>query len=196
MLPNFPKHFDQTAKLNNCHNSINDTLRTLKVTRTSADVENFNETTCGPDSFRRGPGQKVVGFCFYGDPNSQQSIDRGYFEGIGENLKLLPIYYSGTVELRRLVWSQLILSASYCDHIQNPPLHKKSSVIVIIRLMCLKVLSFKVITESGFIKHILGNLKKAKQRHAASLFCWVGFQFQIGHLLLKIQITFIMNVKN
>lgn len=70
--------------------------RTLKIDRTSE--ENFNETSCSPDSYRRGRGQKVVGFSFYGDMFSQQSIDRGYFEGIGENLKLMPIYYPGTVK--------------------------------------------------------------------------------------------------
>ena len=66
-------------------------------------MENFNETTCGPDSFQRGPGQKIVGFSFYGDVNSQLSIDRGYFEGIEENLKFLPIYYPGTMKLTRLM---------------------------------------------------------------------------------------------
>ena len=30
----------------------------------------FNQTTCGKDAFQRGPGQKIVGFSFYGDINS------------------------------------------------------------------------------------------------------------------------------
>jgi hypothetical protein len=32
----------------------------------------LNKTTCGLDAFRRGPGQKIVGFVFYGDINSNQ----------------------------------------------------------------------------------------------------------------------------
>lgn len=30
----------------------------------------LNQTTCGIDAFRRGRGQKIVGFSFYGDINS------------------------------------------------------------------------------------------------------------------------------
>jgi len=32
----------------------------------------FEETSCGHDSFRRGAGQKIVGFSFYGDINSER----------------------------------------------------------------------------------------------------------------------------
>jgi hypothetical protein len=32
----------------------------------------LNKTTCGQDAFRRGPGQKIVAFIFYGDINSKQ----------------------------------------------------------------------------------------------------------------------------
>jgi hypothetical protein len=31
---------------------------------------NFNDTTCGMDSYKRGIGQKIVGFSFYGDIHS------------------------------------------------------------------------------------------------------------------------------
>jgi hypothetical protein len=41
------------------------------------------------------PGQKIIGFSIYGSVNSTLVIDKGYFEGIEENLKLLPIYYPG-----------------------------------------------------------------------------------------------------
>ena len=37
----------------------------------------FNETTCSNDSFMRGPGQNVVGFCLYGDINTPEHKTRG-----------------------------------------------------------------------------------------------------------------------
>ena len=37
----------------------------------------FHQTTCGLDAFRRGLGQKVIAFSFYGDPNSKKSKARG-----------------------------------------------------------------------------------------------------------------------
>ncbi len=55
----------------------------------------FNETTCGRDAYRRGAGQKVVGFSFYGDVNSTVAIEKGYFDGIVGNLKLMPVFYPG-----------------------------------------------------------------------------------------------------
>ena len=61
------------------------------------EVTSFNETTCGLDAFKRGGGQKVVGYSFYGDMNSNKSIEKGYFEGIIENLKLMPIHYPGWI---------------------------------------------------------------------------------------------------
>ena len=38
---------------------------------------------------------QVVGFSFYGDPNSAQSKFRKYFLGIKENLELLKKFYPG-----------------------------------------------------------------------------------------------------
>ncbi len=70
--------------------------RELKV-RMNEEVTSFNETTCGLDAFKRGGGQKVVGYSFYGDMNSNKSIEKGYFEGIIENLKLMPIHYPGWI---------------------------------------------------------------------------------------------------
>ena len=55
----------------------------------------FNETTCGRDAYRRGAGQKIVGFSFYGDVNSSVAIEKGYFDGIVGNLKLMPVFYPG-----------------------------------------------------------------------------------------------------
>ena len=57
----------------------------------------FNQTTCGADAFRRGSNQKIVGFSFYGDINSDNSKKKGYFRGILGNLKLMPKYYPGWV---------------------------------------------------------------------------------------------------
>ena len=45
----------------------------------------------------RGPHQKIVGFSFYGDINSDYSKKKGYFEGIIGNLELMPKYYPGWV---------------------------------------------------------------------------------------------------
>ena len=81
----------------------------------------FKETTCSHDAFRRGDGQMVIGFSFYGSTNSTKhkrkgliaffAITRivnnpisnralltlGYFDGILENLELLQVYYPGWV---------------------------------------------------------------------------------------------------
>ena len=59
----------------------------------------YNETTCGRDAYRRGTGQKIVGFSFYGDVNSTVSIEKGYFDGIVGNLKLMPKFYPGYFSL-------------------------------------------------------------------------------------------------
>jgi len=63
---------------------------------TNQDIK-FNKTTCSMDAFRRGGGQKIVGFSFYGDINSNIEKVKGYFEGIGENLKLMPMHYPGWI---------------------------------------------------------------------------------------------------
>ncbi len=57
----------------------------------------FSETTCSQDAFRRGSGQKIIGFSYYGDINSNKSIEKGYFEGILDNLKLMPSRYPGWI---------------------------------------------------------------------------------------------------
>jgi hypothetical protein len=40
-------------------------------------------------------GQKIVGFSFYGDVKSSVAIEKGYFDGIVGNLKLMPTFYPG-----------------------------------------------------------------------------------------------------
>ena len=56
---------------------------------------NFSQTTCSSDSFQRGPHQRVISFSFFGDITSNCHKWRRYFEGIVENLKLIPKYYPG-----------------------------------------------------------------------------------------------------
>jgi hypothetical protein len=38
---------------------------------------------------------KVVAYSFYGDPDSELSVSRRYFQGIKDNLKLIPKFYDG-----------------------------------------------------------------------------------------------------
>ena len=37
----------------------------------------FNDTTCSPSAFKRGPGQKIVAFSIYGNLSSIKSRERG-----------------------------------------------------------------------------------------------------------------------
>ncbi len=55
----------------------------------------LSNTTCSSDAFLRGSGQKVVGFSFYGDLNSDKMKIKGYFEGIVGNLELMRTFYPG-----------------------------------------------------------------------------------------------------
>ena len=43
-------------------------------------VGTLSNSTCSQDTFLRGPGQKVVGFSFYGNPQSAKSKQRKYFK--------------------------------------------------------------------------------------------------------------------
>jgi hypothetical protein len=55
----------------------------------SGDSVNFVEKTTPS------PHQRVIGFSFYGDTNSDHSKMRGYFNGIQANLELIPKFYPG-----------------------------------------------------------------------------------------------------
>eukprot|EP00096_Caligus_rogercresseyi_P007457 TRINITY_DN25318_c0_g1_i1.p1 TRINITY_DN25318_c0_g1~~TRINITY_DN25318_c0_g1_i1.p1 ORF type:complete len:364 (-),score=14.41 TRINITY_DN25318_c0_g1_i1:7-1098(-) len=58
----------------------------------------YNDTTCSPQAFKRGPGQKVIGFTFYEpDSNNTDKSHRDYFEGIAENLRLMKEFYPGFI---------------------------------------------------------------------------------------------------
>jgi hypothetical protein len=73
-------------------------FRTIRVNDTAKNQNIlFKQTTCGWDSFRRGATQKIVGFSFYGDMKSKLSIEKGYFEGLIENLKLMTSQYPGWI---------------------------------------------------------------------------------------------------
>ena len=52
--------------------------RTLLVEKDRIGGE--NGSTCSQESYARGPGQKVVGFSFYGNPNSTKGKERKYFQ--------------------------------------------------------------------------------------------------------------------
>ena len=39
-----------------------------------------SDSTCSEDSYRRGAGQKIIGFSFYGNPNSTKGKERKYFK--------------------------------------------------------------------------------------------------------------------
>ena len=41
------------------------------------------------------PHQRIIGFSFYGDTNSDHSKRKGYFNGIQANLELIPKFYPG-----------------------------------------------------------------------------------------------------
>ena len=38
------------------------------------------DNTCSKDSYARGPAQRVIAFSFYGNPNSEKSKERKYFQ--------------------------------------------------------------------------------------------------------------------
>ena len=71
------------------------------------------ESTCSYSSYRRGGGQRVVGYSYYGQRNSTRGQERKYFQvrdwvekdkqmlemlqGIADNLLLLPQHYPGWI---------------------------------------------------------------------------------------------------
>lgn len=69
----------------------------LSIIDESSEYPAFNTTTCSHDAFKRGKGQKIAGFSFYGDVNSDYSKKKGYFEGIVGNLEIMPHFYPGWV---------------------------------------------------------------------------------------------------
>ena len=69
--------------------------RHLKGVKANPPNITYKQTTCSYDAYRRGPHQKIVGFSFYGNINSDYSKKKGYFDGIVGNLELMPKFYPG-----------------------------------------------------------------------------------------------------
>ena len=67
MISQFSPHFlgEIEFELEHCG-----CTRRLKNPAKNPKVLTLNLTTCSIDAFKRGPGQKIVGFSFYGDINS------------------------------------------------------------------------------------------------------------------------------
>ena len=57
----------------------------------------YSETSCSRAAYARGYGQNIVGFSFYGDPRSEHHKSKKYYQGIVDNLKLMPKYYPGWI---------------------------------------------------------------------------------------------------
>ena len=59
-----------------CHRALDINLNSEKQYSNNKSSDNnhiyFENTTCSMDAFRRGPSQKIVGFSFYGDINSEK----------------------------------------------------------------------------------------------------------------------------
>jgi hypothetical protein len=55
------------------------------------------KTTCSQDAVRRGRGQRVVAYSFYGSPRTERHKAKQYFAGIVENLGLVRRLYPGWV---------------------------------------------------------------------------------------------------
>jgi hypothetical protein len=90
-------HVAKTGQLVSVPNCNCQKLVERKPGDSGVDVE-YTDTTCGETAYARGSGQMVVGFSFYGNPNSSNlHVGKKYFEGIRENLKLMPKYYPGWV---------------------------------------------------------------------------------------------------
>ena len=60
-------------------------------------VIEYNRTTCSSRAYSRGNGQKVIGFSYYGDSTSAHHKSKKYFDGIRNNLNLLPKHYPGWI---------------------------------------------------------------------------------------------------
>lgn len=83
---------------------------------------NKSISTCAHHSFERGAKQKVVAFSFYGNPNSAQSKERKYFEGIRANLNELPKHYPDwTLRLYYDLPKDHYLMKELCDLACNDP---------------------------------------------------------------------------
>ena len=79
-----------------------------------------NQTTCSQDAFRRGTGQKVIGFSFYEKTSNKEKRLEAfrkneeiplplYFHGIKTNLKLMPQFYPNWIMRLYIDLDQVVL---------------------------------------------------------------------------------------
>ena len=81
---------NKTTELEHCRCKL-----TMSISHGQAHVGgiDFTKTTCGKDAYRRGKGQKIVAFAFYGDMKSGEETQRGYFKGKASQIKhKVPIF--------------------------------------------------------------------------------------------------------
>ena len=57
----------------------------------------LSATTCGIDAWRRGIGQKVIGFSFYHNKEYKSFNAKGYIEGIRGNIEIMDKFYPGWI---------------------------------------------------------------------------------------------------
>ena len=87
----------RTVSISNCDCQKLVAVNDVNSDEGTAEVS-YEDTTCSESAFARGRGQKVVGFSFYGDPRASRfHVGKQYFEGIRDNLKMMPEYYPGWV---------------------------------------------------------------------------------------------------
>ena len=76
------------------------------------------QNSCGSDSKRKGAGQKIFSFSFYGDTNSDLHNRRAYFKGIRENIDIIKLNFPD--------WNVRI----YHDFSRNDPVYEQLCQIV------------------------------------------------------------------
>ena len=93
---------------------------------TTSKTRYFQNTTCGLSAFRRGSGQKVIGFSFYEKDNKRRKERKlktswdnpPYFEGVRENLDLVSQLYPGwVVRLYHDLQEDDPLMATLCSYV-------------------------------------------------------------------------------
>jgi len=83
----------------------------------------LNSTTCSEGAWRRGRGQKVIGFTLFEDTEDspKRKENREYFKGIVENLELMKKYYPGWV-MRLYYDTGTLIQEKLCDLACSQPL--------------------------------------------------------------------------
>ncbi|CAB4060741.1 unnamed protein product [Lepeophtheirus salmonis] len=93
--PSFVELFNPPC---DCSRIIKRKMIPIEIYDVSRKKLSVNDTTCSFNAFKRGPDQKVIGFTFYEpNPENTNKLNREYFEGISENLRLISKFYPGFV---------------------------------------------------------------------------------------------------